>query len=207
MVKKISIVETETMIGHSILYPDFYKYKLKCTDYEDTNLICNLCIDKNEILEIGTYYGHTTQNIAMMNPDSHIITVCVSKELNQHCNLAVQEAELLSAGDIGNVITSKNVIKVIDFSDKFFDENCLCYDAILIDGDHSKEQVKKDTENAFKYINKDGIIIWHDVYNKDNSCNKCANEPDFNDVREYLETLDRTIYKIENSWIGFYKNI
>ena len=37
------------------------------------------------------------------------------------------------------------------------------FDLIFIDGDHSYEAVKSDLENAIKFLNKDGLIVLHDV--------------------------------------------
>ena len=46
------------------------------------------------------------------------------------------------------------------------------FDMIFIDGDHSYDAVKKDTENAFKILKDDNsIIVWHDYgrsYNLEN---------------------------------------
>lgn len=37
------------------------------------------------------------------------------------------------------------------------------FDVILIDGLHHAEQVRKDINNASKHLNKDGVIVLHDV--------------------------------------------
>ncbi len=37
------------------------------------------------------------------------------------------------------------------------------FDLIFIDGDHTKEQVKRDFENSLRFLSDDGFIVIHDV--------------------------------------------
>jgi hypothetical protein len=48
-------------------------------------------------------------------------------------------------------------------SDEFFNNNKKYFDVIFIDGLHTFEQCKKDFLNCLKFINEDGIIIFHDM--------------------------------------------
>ena len=43
-----------------------------------------------------------------------------------------------------------------------FLDNNLTFDLIYIDGYHKAEQVLKDFKNAWKVLNKDGILIFDD---------------------------------------------
>lgn len=47
-------------------------------------------------------------------------------------------------------------------SDEFFQQNENTFDLVLIDGLHTKEQVKKDFENALRCLNYGGFIVLHD---------------------------------------------
>lgn len=64
---------------------------------------------------------------------------------------------------------SKNLsnIKHIKHNSQTFDFSSIGkFDLIFIDGDHSYEGVKKDTENVFKVLKNDNsIIVWHDYSN------------------------------------------
>lgn len=51
-------------------------------------------------------------------------------------------------------------------SDEFFAQNEKMYSVIFIDGDHTKEQARKDIINAMKCLREDGCIILHDVLPK-----------------------------------------
>ena len=46
----------------------------------------------------------------------------------------------------------------------FFDHNQNFFDIIYIDGLHKYHQVKKDLNNALKYLKEDGIIICDDYF-------------------------------------------
>ena len=182
------------------------EFNLLYTDNEDTTNIVALCGERKEILEVGTFYGHTTENIAKNNTRSFITTINISKQLGVKMGLEEQSHELLDEKESGKIITCHNVRKIIMDSDSFFKETNHKWDAIFLDGDHSKKQIEKDTRNALAHLKENGILIWHDVYNKDGLCGKCSCEPDNNDVREYLESLEFQINKIERSWVAYYVN-
>lgn len=48
-------------------------------------------------------------------------------------------------------------------SDEFFSSNKNTFDIIFIDGLHHSDQVYKDISNALEVLNKDGVIICHDM--------------------------------------------
>jgi hypothetical protein len=50
-------------------------------------------------------------------------------------------------------------------SDKFFEStpSDKKWDIIFVDGDHNREQVKKDILNSLDHLNDNGIIVCHDV--------------------------------------------
>lgn len=47
-------------------------------------------------------------------------------------------------------------------SDEFFNQNLKFFDLIFIDGLHEYEQCKKDLINSIKFLNKGGLIVFHD---------------------------------------------
>lgn len=48
-------------------------------------------------------------------------------------------------------------------SDEFFLSKPEKFDAILVDGDHRYEQVRRDLENSLEFVNENGIILLHDA--------------------------------------------
>jgi hypothetical protein len=47
-------------------------------------------------------------------------------------------------------------------SDEFFNKNPALFDLIFIDGLHEAKQVKRDIENAYKFLSEKGVIVVHD---------------------------------------------
>lgn len=53
-------------------------------------------------------------------------------------------------------------------SDQFFKDKCISrFDIIFIDGLHHSDQVLKDINNSFAYLNKNGIVVVHDCLPKE----------------------------------------
>lgn len=114
--------------------------------------------DHCRYLEIGTYRGESVANVAA------IADKCAS--------ISLSDDEMRGMG------LSNDFIRV----HRFFSENCRnvhhigCdsrkfdfsglneeFDLIFIDGDHSYETVKTDTENAFRLLrDSNSVIVWHD---------------------------------------------
>lgn len=185
------------------IFRDIYNIKLLWTDYEDTYYIVNLLKNSKNILEIGTHRGFTTNNIAL-NTDGRITTVDICKDME--LDLKFQNNEILIRDEVGNAITAQNVNSVIEHSDTFFARYIkagLKFDGIFIDGDHSYEQVKRDTENALKCCSSGGVIVWHDVYNEAGTDAKTLAQPNNMGVNKVLEELEIETFKIDRSWVGF----
>ena len=52
--------------------------------------------------------------------------------------------------------------KIKNNSNNFFDDNEKFFDLIYIDGSHDFNQVIKDSENANRYLKKDGYLLFDD---------------------------------------------
>ena len=65
---------------------------------------------------------------------------------------------------------------------------------VFIDGGHTYDIIKSDTEKSFQMV-KNGIIIWHDYNSKIHG-----------DVTTYLNELskDKKIFHIENTMLAFH---
>lgn len=104
-----------------------------------------------KILEIGTYRGWTTSNLALNSPPNCKIMTLDIAPLNPN-NAEIED------------IFAKYSIQFIqadsarfDFS-PFFGE----IDFIFIDGSHAAADIENDTEAALKMISPKGMIVWHD---------------------------------------------
>ena len=70
-------------------------------------------------------------------------------------------------------------------SDKYFIECKKEYDIIYVDGDHSYQQVKKDADNAWKFLKAGGIMIGHDIIHKNNF----RNDSDYGVAQAFAEFI------------------
>ena len=152
---------------------------------------------EKDFFEIGTWYGKTTYEIAIKFPEKKIYTIDYMEDdliLSEHAKntRASKEDLCFYAHHLPNVkfiyanshIYDFDIIKDVDF---FF-----------IDGDHSFNGVKIDTEKAIDYLEKNGsgTIAWHDIHTKN-----------LTQVPDYMKYLGKTqdIWYIKNSNIGFMK--
>lgn len=164
------------------------------------------------VLEIGTHYGYTTRNLRAHIPGATIVSVDYSKEMYENCRMSDEQLhELLPTEEIGKMYRDLRNPQIMQFycgSDEYFDMlegQTEKFNCIIIDGDHSYDQVERDSENAMKHVSPGGTIVWHDVYNKDRwPCRKCEAEPENDDVYKYLSQADFDTIKVGNSWIAYY---
>jgi predicted O-methyltransferase YrrM len=108
-------------------------------------------------LEIGTLRGESLVNVAS------VVEECVSVSLS--------EEEMIQRGWAGNYLKNMGFflgnlpnIKRIGHDSRTLDFSSLGkFDMVFVDGDHSYEGVKKDTQSAFSVLrDESSIIVWHD---------------------------------------------
>jgi len=67
-------------------------------------------------------------------------------------------------------------------------------DAVFIDGDHSSEVVRHDSDLARAIVRQGGVIIWHDYHNGGVEVSR---------VLEHDHLRGHDIRQIENTWLAF----
>jgi predicted O-methyltransferase YrrM len=124
--------------------------------------------NKNKILEIGCYEGLSSVFFAdnfLDNPNSNL--TCVDPYLtisnNDHMNLLENDQEMNFDFNISVCKNSEKITIHKITSDEFFKINTSTYNFIYIDGCHEIEFIKRDMENSFNFLEKDGIM-WMDDY-------------------------------------------
>lgn len=135
-------------------------------------LLANIvsAIKPRRVLEIGTYRGVGTLTMALNAPDAEIYTVDLpdqSEESIKTLERADKEFARFARGTVGVAYEghpSEARVHSIRADSRTMDasEFCSDIDFCLIDGGHSYECVRADTENALKVLCPGGVIVWDD---------------------------------------------
>ncbi len=166
-------------------------------------------IKPQKILEIGTYNGMTTLQLALNAPGNcKVYTLDLPEELMASIELSKLDS-LVSKNfkqkfgtKTGMYFQNRNDVSIIQ---KLGDSSTFNYeelgdekiDVIFIDAAHDYKNKKIDSENAFKWIAKGGVIIWHNY-----------NEVTCPDVTKYLADIsnDYKIFHLRNTSLAVYWN-
>lgn len=114
-------------------------------------LIAKWNVVRGDILEIGTFRGSTARELAVAFPQRNIycVDICLPWYGLKQEEVGEDSKEF------------ENVILTLEDSRKYNYPDSL--GMIFIDGDHSWEGVKADTERALAYFRTHkGTIVWHD---------------------------------------------
>lgn len=122
------------------------------------------------VLEIGTFDGNTTLNLAANSPPDAVITTVdlppnwtgaltyhvpdVLDNFTGPASAAAQFRDTAYATKIRQVYGDSAAIDWTGLGGPF--------DLIFIDGSHYYDYVKSDTRNAFGCLAGDGCVVWHD---------------------------------------------
>lgn len=139
-------------------------------------LITLLCVLKSEnpekILEIGTFFGSTTANMAINLPHSVISTVDLPEEISfielTSGELKKDDFHLIKRRRVGKAFRESETIKNVtqhfgDTATWDFSRAGTDLSFVFIDGSHSYDYVKNDTIESFLVAKREFTILWHDV--------------------------------------------
>lgn len=132
-------------------------------------ILSSVCALKRpqKIVEFGTYDGLTTLHFAMNSPhDAQVITL----DLSPDDPLRVPDTEdtfytrgVVVGSHFEGSDESRRIRQVFGDSRKFnHKELHKQVDFIFVDGGHTYEIVKSDSEKAFDMLSPGGVIFWHD---------------------------------------------
>ena len=122
-----------------------------------------------KVVEIGTFDGGSTLNIAANLPDEGVVfTVDLPTDATAN---AIEISSFNDNKIDGHVVGQqfhgseyagriRQILK--DSAELTSDDVGDDVDLSFIDGCHDKAYVVKDTENALNYLKPDGVVIWHD---------------------------------------------
>lgn len=170
------------------------------------------CIAANvppgNMLDIGTYKGHSAARMAVNSPQSYVFTVNIHPdELQQGGTLVTGVPPINDIGIFYREHNLQNVTQIFANTRTWqvpaeINELSLVY----IDGCHDREYVYSDTKLIIDRVQSGGFILWHDcspLYRK--------NYPWIHQVMLALEqlisenVLTPFILNVKHSWIGIWR--
>ena len=157
------------------------------------------------LLEIGTFDGNTTLQMALNAPDTAIVhTLDLPSEVTSLVQ-PILEVDLKLVRDkqkkqrkYQKTSCEKKINQHIGDS-AAYDFKAFCREGLVdfafIDGGHSYECVRSDTENVMKILAPTAIVMWHDF------------TPDFQGVFAYLNEISSTypLIHITGTNLVYYK--
>ena len=134
------------------------------------------------ILEIGTFQGYTTSLFLKNTINSIVSTIDLPKTFDSKKNAPFRKSSILTSGEendeylkliknksgdfyLNNLDKlTKERLNLIKANSTNFDFKQLTdfIDFAFIDGGHDYETILSDTKNVKNYLNKKGLIVWHD---------------------------------------------
>lgn len=126
-------------------------------------------LEPRKILEIGTYDGNTTLNLAANSPsDARIFTLDLPADWRGDFALEVPGIQNNAAvGDITGIQFRDSplrdkITQLFDDSACFDWDRFAPFDLVFIDGAHTYDYVRSDTRNALRVLRPGGTLVWHD---------------------------------------------
>lgn len=147
------------------------------------------------VFEIGTFKGRTTRLIADMTGEStRVYTLDLPPDELAKGGYFSQDQHHLVGQSIHALAFQRKITQVYGNSRTFdFSPFYGQIDFVFIDGDHSYEGVKSDTENALKMVRRGGVIVWDD-------CNERHTPGVVQCLRETASM--RTVFRLEGTRFG-----
>jgi len=126
-------------------------------------------VEAKRIFEFGTYKGVSTTQFALNLPaDGRVFTLDLPEEHPAYSLEITKEAERTIAGEGGKgILVPEDLRAKVTFlkSDSaLFDPApfCATMDLVFVDGAHSWDYVKNDSEKGWEMLRPGGILVWHD---------------------------------------------
>lgn len=145
-------------------------------------------IGAKKMFEFGTYMGRTTFHLAHNNPAGQVFTLNLPPERDPR--YAPYMGVLFKGREeekrITQIHTDSREFDTAPYRQQF--------DFVFVDGDHSYDLVKNDTQKAFELLKQGGVIMWHDYAPKSDGL-----------VRFFKEfTQDRPLFRIRSTCLLAY---
>ncbi|MEA2684650.1 MAG: hypothetical protein QOK05_2978 [Chloroflexota bacterium] len=148
----------------------FHQIGSRAVDIVNLTVICRL-VQPKVVFEIGTLFGYTTQHLALNAPGATIYTLDLPTEVAPAPALASTSMDRRFQGEHQQVQRfcfdgtpeAERIVCLHGDSATFdFAPYRGTVDLFFIDGAHSYEYVRSDTERALECCHPGSVIAWHD---------------------------------------------
>lgn len=148
------------------LFPNFEETVEPYSFLEGTSLSIDLALlkalarryDHCRYLEIGTWRGESVANVASVADECVSISLSGDEMQEMGWSNEFIKVHYFFSKNFENISHIGHNSHTFDFS--IFKEK---FDLMFIDGDHSHEGVRIDTQNAFKLLrDNNSVVVWHD---------------------------------------------
>jgi len=156
-------------------------------------------VGAKRIFEFGTYKGvSTTQMAANLPPGGQIYSLDLPESCGANVSLSIsKESERQIANEAGKgSLIPKDLLRQVIFlreDSALFDPKPFegTMDLVFVDGAHSSEYVRNDTEKGWLMLRPGGVIVWHD----------CT--PTHRDVVQCLRNLSQKVTIVGGTTLAF----
>lgn len=127
-------------------------------------------VNARRICEVGTYDGNTILNLAANTPENAVlVTIDLPPDWDGALSIDVPESRrnITDRSRVGiqyrGTEYEKKIVQVYGDSALLdWDNLGGPFDLVFIDGCHEHRYVESDTENAYRCLDENGVIVWHD---------------------------------------------
>lgn len=173
-------------LGGSSLATDMLLLQSVCQRFEHCNYF-----------EIGTWRGESVMNVSSVA--SQCYTLNLSGEEMEKLGMSKKYADL-------HCFFSKNIPNITHLSGNSltfnFDQFSHKFDVVFIDGNHTFEFVKNDTQKVFEHLlHNESIVVWHD-YTYDTE--QVRHEVLFGILSGVPLPLQQNLYQVSNTMCAIY---
>jgi hypothetical protein len=156
------------------------------------------------VVEIGTFMGHTTRKLAENLPDALIHSIDLPQDVDTEClsnsSIPKDDFHLIQERRVGSAyIDSPEAARIqqhyADTATWDF-EPVKGADFFFIDGSHTYEYCRNDSEKCLAVSNPGSVFIWHDCDPSHPGVGKC--------LAEWLK-LGRNVCRINGTSLAYWK--
>lgn len=138
--------------------------------YEQALALISILVKESPktIVEVGTFLGHTTKAMAVNAPQAIIHTLDLPEDFSVDADDTTYKDDfhLITSRKVGreflNTVYASQITQHFGDTKEYDFTKIGKADFFFIDGSHTYEYCKSDSEKSYEIANKGAVFIWHD---------------------------------------------